>query len=186
MTEPANTLPVEPPSEETIFKLLARVGLSLGIPVERATILSRADSADAVPSDPLSGFVVSAEQSGVFVKEACFDDVDEAIGFVQEGYPIIVANPDGSFIVIDSIAGRQIETMTIGEHVTQQALSKRKLQELVFDHGTKRMFLAKKELECDSLSVTPHYSDDDVHPQKTISPEQRFLALLDLERRDIW
>ncbi|NNE01063.1 MAG: ATP-binding cassette domain-containing protein, partial [Pirellulaceae bacterium] len=41
-------------------------------------------------------------------------------------------------------------------------------------------------LECDSLSVTPHYSVDDVHPQTTISPEQRFLALLDLERRDIW
>ena len=56
------------PSEETIYKLLSRIGVALEVSVERSTILAKDDASDAKPYDPLGGFAISAEQSGIFIK----------------------------------------------------------------------------------------------------------------------
>ena len=175
----------QPPSEEMIFKLLARIGVALEFSVDRASVLATGDSVDIAPSDPLGGLLVSAQQSGILVKETDFDGVDEAIGFIQEGYPVIVSQPAGTFVVVDSKSGKTFEATAIGEHVTALSLSKNKLEKLLAQSELQRTFVAKKELECESLSSGEKRLDDP-HSHEHVTPLKRFLGLLNLERRDVW
>lgn len=182
---PDDSIPAETPTESTILKLLVQIGLTFEISVEQSTILDPEESADAFPADPLGGFIASAKQSGIFIQETKFEKVSEAIGFVEEGYPVIIAQRDGKFIVIDSMSGKHFETTTISDQVKQQTISKRTLTKWIMNDSEKRFFVAKKELECDSLSAAHTDSHHD-HPSEAISPTRRFIALLALERRDIW
>ena len=181
MSETANRHSATIPKEETIFKLLSRIGVAFGIFVERSTILAHDDSNESSPDNPLGGFAISAEQSGIFVKEAQFETADEAIGFVQEGYPVIVAIPDGTFTVVDSISGKRLEATHIGDRISSEFVNKQKVAQWIDPSSGSRVFVAKKDLECDTFSsVADHGSHEH------LTPMRRFLTLLNLERRDIW
>ena len=71
---------------------------------------------------------------------------EEAIGFIEEGYPVIVADRDGSFTLIDSLTGKHLETTRIGEHVVREPMRKVKLGQLLQRHDGNRVFVAKKDL----------------------------------------
>lgn len=174
----------EQPSEATIFRVLTQIGVSLGISIEHAHILAPDDAPNPTSGDPLDGLIASAAQSGIFVREIVFDRVDEAIGFVEEGYPIIVIGSEGTFVTVCSVSGKRFETTTIGRHVSQQTVGKRNLAKLVLGNSDNRTFIAKRELQCDALSAASHDMHSDEH-HVGISPLRRFFALLDMDRRDI-
>ena len=71
------------PDEETVLRALTRVGMAMGLSVRQVTIdSSEPESADP---DPLHVLMLGAKQSGIYLKETRFDDVDEVIGFVERG-----------------------------------------------------------------------------------------------------
>lgn len=168
-----------------MFRLLSRIGMALQIAVEPSDIVTARDSAVDAAADPLYWLRASAEHAGIYVQEIPFSNVSDVIGFLEEGYPLLVVRPNGEFVLIDSIVGRKFESTTISEHVIPRTISKRKLKQILFDNEQNRLIVAKRELECDAFSADHHGSHSD-HPQEHLSPVRRFLSLLDLERRDIW
>ncbi|MDA8743297.1 ATP-binding cassette domain-containing protein [Rubripirellula amarantea] len=172
------------PDGETIYRLLSQLGMTLEIPVQRSKFVTSEDSESEQSLDPLHSFLANAEQFGIFAKEVRFESVEEAIEFVAEGYPVVVAFADLSFAVVERLTGRKLETVLINEHVSTERISRGKLQRwLVVDQGT-RIFVVKKELECEALSSTSGHQHDESHHVHA-SPLKRFIGLLYLERRDI-
>lgn len=172
------------PSEETIFRLLVRVGMALEIAVQPSDVVTPQEVQIDGATDPLAWLAASANHAGIFIREVQFQNILDAVAFVQEGYPLIVAQSDGTFVIVDAASGRNFETTTISEHVTPRTINHRQLKKLVMDE-TARAFVAKKDLECDPLSSSPALDTHQEHHDH-LSPLRRFTALLNLERRDIW
>lgn len=172
------------PTEETIFRLLARVGMALEIAVEPSDVVMPEEVVTDGDTDSLLWLAESANHAGIFLKEVRFDNLQDAIAFVQEGYPLIVAQRDGTFVIVDSIVGRSFETTIISQHVNPNTITRRHLKKLVMP-GDARVFVAKKDLECDPMSASPAMNTGQ-EEHEHLSPLRRFMALLNLERRDIW
>ncbi len=170
------------PSEDVVFKLLSRLGMDFEISVERADILGWEQLPDSQQFDPLWQLIFSADQAGILLKETELDGVNEAVAFVREGYPLVVAGND-SFVVIDSVAGRKFEATTVDDRVTPRTMTRGELGKLVSADAQSRVFVAKRQLDLDSISASPYHGDQ-THGE--LSPLRRFLGLLRLELTDIW
>ncbi len=171
-------------NEEVIFRLLAHVAMALEIAVQPSDVVTPEEVRAEGATDPLSWLFASATHAGIFVKEIQLQSDFDAIAFLRDGYPLIVAQPDGAFAIITAVAGGTFETTRISEHVTPCTAGRRGLSELVTADGI-RVFVAKKDLQCDPLSSSPAEEGPGEHHVR-LSPLRRLLALLSLERRDIW
>lgn len=181
MNEPAVANRTVSPADDRIYKLLERIGMALEVPIDRSRLILGDGPSDA--EDPLSQFRANAELSGIFVQEVRLTDIEEAIGFLQESHPVVIAQANGSFITVDAVAGRKFEITLIGDHVVTQRVSRRRLRQMMIGDSQARVWVAKRELECDSFSSVPGISGD---PHEHLSPQRRFVVLLSLERRDLW
>ncbi|MDG2221384.1 MAG: ABC transporter ATP-binding protein [Rubripirellula sp.] len=172
------------PSEAAILRLLERVGMALEISVQASDVVTPQEVEVEAATDPLAWLTASANHAGIFVKETTFQRIHDAVAFLQEGYPLIIVDREGTFVVVDSVIGREFDATTISEHVVPRPINRRRFTELVMSDAT-RVFVAKKELECDPLSSSPA-SDAGHQNHALLTPMRRFMALLNLERRDIW
>lgn len=171
------------PSEDVVFRLLSGLGLHLEISVDRGDILGW-DHLSEQAEDPLAQLRASAEQSGILLRELQLESVSEAGAFLREGYPIVVAGPDHSFILIDSAIGRNFQAMQIGDGGGPRTMSRGELRTLMFTDPSVRVFVAKKQLDLDSISASPYHADH--HHHQHLTPLRRFIGLLRLELADIW
>ena len=91
-----------PPDLDRLFLLLTRVGLALGVPVNRSDIhaVEPAGNRGGALADVLQVLRISAQQAGIFLKETDLRTADEVVDLVREGLPVIVARIDGSFLVL--------------------------------------------------------------------------------------
>ncbi len=182
-SETINDQSFQTPSEDGIYHLLSRVGLTLETAFQRGHVVTNDRLSPELANDPLSGLMTSAEQAGILLKEIEMDGIDDAVGFLEEGFPIIACQADGTLFLIALASGRRYEaTMIIGQQVTQQGLKRQQLSKLLFTDPGTRLFVAKKELECDSLSSA---SEEEHDHHQDLSPLRRFMGLLNMERRDI-
>ena len=177
------------PTEDTIYRLLSQLGMALEISVQRSKFVTSDDSASETSRDVQHSFLANAEQFGMFAKENRFDNVDEAIGFIDEGFPIVVAFEDGTYALALKTVGRKVEVFFITDEVTTQRVNRKKLRGWLTSDTGNRVFVVKKELECDSISSArghhDGHDDHDEHGHHHLSPLKRFVGLLALERRDI-
>ena len=90
--------PIPDLDTDQIFKLLSRLGMRFDITVEHADVLDcdfPADESDVV-SGGLIRMVKSAAQAGIDLKPVDLKEIDEARAFLNEDYPLVVAQTDGS------------------------------------------------------------------------------------------
>ncbi|MCA9156820.1 MAG: ABC transporter ATP-binding protein [Planctomycetales bacterium] len=177
--------------EQRILEVLRRVGVSLQVPIE-ASALDLGDVPDS-ERDPsgLNLLLTGGRRAGIYIRESQLMAVD-VVSLVGEGLPIIAALPDGSFWVFETANGKLVETSHIDDDISFSTISNRKLRGIL--KQPVRLFVAKQELECSSLSqslsksqsaqLSPsHTSSDHVaHPK----PLWRFLVMLRLDQRDVW
>lgn len=184
MDQPYDTGTSSHPSEQAAFRLLSRVGMALEIAVQPSAVVTPQEVVSESDVDRLAWLFESANRAGIFVKEIDFENTNDAIGFLQEGYPLIFAREDNTFVIVDSVEGSNYESTTISDHVAPRTISHRELTRLI-KSDSDRAFVAKKDLECDPLSLSPA-GDDHHDDHEQLTPMQRFMALLNLERCDIW
>ncbi len=178
------TLRHSSPGDETLFRILTQVGLALGVPFERSDIQAGIADSESAEFDWVSSFMASASHASMFVSEVELTSASDAIGFVREGYPVVVARPDGIFVVLQAFSSLQVEASVIGRQTELQTLNRRHINSLLQTDPAPRCFVCKKQLECDSISAThDHHGLGHHHEHPT--PLRRFFGLLNLDRRDI-
>jgi putative ABC transport system ATP-binding protein len=172
--------------EARIDEVLRRIGICLHIPID-LTDLDLGEVPQAVREmDDFGLLVAGGRQAGVLIQEAAITP-EELRGVLIEGFPVIIAHEDHTIWLLERLVGNRIEACRIDENFKVSLLRRSQLRGLLSQPGM-RLFIAKKELECDSLSSTPghdahsHAGDHHAHPK----PLRRFLSLLRLDRRDIW
>ncbi|TWU33402.1 ATP-binding cassette domain-containing protein [Novipirellula artificiosorum] len=179
--------------EETVFQALLRVGACLGISIERSKIDLGDIASDDQQAHTMDLLVRGAKHLGVSLKEVRLARAAEAYSLIAEGYPLLLVRPNGSFDVFERLSGRNVEVSHIGQEVTTSTLARQEIRSLVTNEVQGRVFVAKSELECDSLSDAtdpglPHAHSESHHGHGHghLSPLSRFLSLLKLDARDIW
>ncbi len=165
-------------------EVLRRVGVCLKVPFDRSEV----DICDASKLSPAGGaastLVNGAAQVGILLKEAELS-YDEIPALLTERLPIIVVKTDGSFWVLERLVGNRIEATSVSDSVATSTVNKNQLSELC---DSARLFVGKKELECNVLSsagasgAASHGHGSTGH---AIKPLRRFLALLRLDQRDV-
>jgi putative ABC transport system ATP-binding protein len=168
------------PDDQSILRVLTRIGQSLGLPIDLADVLSN----ESMPEDedPLWVLQTSAMQAGIVLDETYFDSGAEAFGFLCEGNPILLAYNDGSLRVLEKANWRSVEMFTTSDQVNSKVISRYKIGQLFSTSPAPRMLIARKQFECDSISASSHsHSGDHSHP----TPLRRFITFLDLDRRDV-
>lgn len=170
--------------DDRVLDVLRRIGICLQVAVDYSEIdladVSQAERRD----DELNLLRAGARRTGVFIKEATLD-AGEIRSLMIEGLPVVAAQADGTFWVFEKGIGRKTEASHVGDIVSFHSLSPRKLRTLVAHRP--RLFVAKRELECSSLSASPTQTSQ-YHAQHASHPKplRRLLALLRLDARDVW
>ena len=181
----AAELPHAPPNEEMVYRVVAQAGVSLGVAVQRSTLFSGSKPLES--DDLLDGLVRGGQRSGIYFQEIEFQQLIDALNFLDEGFPIIVGNPDGSITLVDAGASKRFEAFHFDSHgVRRSSFTRRELRGVLL-RADNRCFVAKKELECDALSThSQNHSHGHEHAHEHLSPQRRFLSLLAMEQRDIY
>ena len=178
------------PNEQQLVRVLTRVGLALGVVVDRADIHAL-ESLHSEETDSLHVLRISAQQSGISLRETTLRSAQEGIDLVREGFPVLLSHADGSFVLLEKVVGRKVEATTLAEGVAIGVIGRGELRDQLSQTPAARVFVAKKELECDSISAScgtgrdhgSHQNDGEHHAHP--SPLRRFLGLLNFDRRDI-
>lgn len=174
---------IPPANDDTFLKVVNRLSYGLDMPVGYIALGDTAQEASASESDPLQALSELARLAGILIKEVDLDGADEVIAFVHEGHPVVLSLADGTFVVLEKRAGRRLEASQIGEQTSSIVMSRSQLRKLLFSTTSRRVFVAKRQLDCESLSAVHAHSDGHLHEHPT--PMKRFLGLLSLDRRDI-
>jgi putative ABC transport system ATP-binding protein len=172
------------PTEPELYRVLARVGIALGITVDPAEIVVPAAGTAAGSSDPRDWLVSSAANCGILLKPIVVTEAAEAAAFVREGYPLIIAALDGSFVVIDAMSGQRFEATVFADRVTTPLIPHEQFRRLVALGGGARVFVAKKALDCDAISSSPAHEASHHHGSH-VTPLRRFIGLLRMDSADI-
>jgi putative ABC transport system ATP-binding protein len=171
----------DPPAEELVHKVLARLGMHFEISIDRSDVLSDSGSDDP---DPLHCLISSATTAGIVLSEAEFEDTDQPRAFIREGYALLIVKPDSQFVMIDHLAAGRFQAAIISKHTTERTLGRTELRGLLTANDGTRAFVAKKRFDLDSISAAP-YHDDLHHHAEALTPLRRFIGLLRLEVSDI-
>lgn len=165
-------------------EVLRRVAVCLNVPFDRSDL----NISDAYKRDPAGGrastIVNGAAQVGILLKEAKLA-ADEFSDLLLERLPVVAVVGDGSYWVLEKLVGNRIEATCINDSVTTSTLDKQQLTQLSRES---RLFVGKKELECDVLSSanpTGEASHRHTGYAHTLKPMRRFLRLLRLDQRDV-
>lgn len=216
-SEPSNQPAALKIGDDAMFEALRRIGSSLGLPVKRSDVETSAREPSGTSEEVIARFVANATRSGILICETSSMTVDEVRSFIGEGCPVVLllsppivsgsdrpgasdSDPDTIIIVLERLAGRSVDAVQIGAEIKDLVLSKRDLRKLFSSQPLPRKLLCKKELECDSISMSGDDGGDSHngyghghgsghghgHGDGHASPLKRFAGLLKLDRADIF
>lgn len=134
--------------------------------------------------DPLEPLIAAAEGADIYLRRTSYRSAGDSFAIVRQGYAAVFVLGGGELLVLERPDGRKIEASRIGERTERTSISKSELIDLLGDSESVVMLVAKKELECETLSGSRKSTDWDHHHDHP-GPVKRFVALLNLERRDI-
>ncbi|TWU47358.1 Alpha-hemolysin translocation ATP-binding protein HlyB [Rubripirellula tenax] len=197
-------------TEEVLYGAITRIASALGFGIDRSTVdlyeaklLVHPDR--EIPAS-CGGLVEGCKQAGIYLKLIELSDVDEVYDLIGEGFPVVSANQDGSIAVLEKLAGRKIDISIVGGPVAPRAIGKSRLRQMLFGSEPQAVFVAKKELECDSFAAGGHAgkghgggghsggghgggghgdSAHGAHHHDHPKPLRRFIGMLQLDLRDI-
>lgn len=169
-----------------VIELLRRIGICLRLPVDATTLHLGDIKASELEDDEYGLLVAGARQVGIFITELelTANDIPSSLA---EGFPVILANESGNVWVFESLVGSRVEATFISDKVETSLINGKRTAKIFANSNETRCFVAKRELECGTLShTTSVHGDehDDHHDHPT--PVKRFIALLSLDQRDIW
>lgn len=170
------------PSSLAIEKAVSAIAIAMGLSVDRPTH-SQVDTGPE-SEDPLTSLFEASERSGISLRETEFRSANETFALVQQGYPVVFVLADGMLLVLEVPEGRKLEASIISDQLSHRSISVRQLNRMLGDQEGIRMMVAQRELECDTLSSASPEHESDGHHEHT-DPFKRFIALLELDRRDI-
>ncbi|MEZ6135494.1 MAG: ABC transporter ATP-binding protein [Pirellulaceae bacterium] len=173
--------------EDRLYEALRRVGLSLKMPIDRADV-NLADISEADRARGASGLLIAwARQVGIYIKEVELQAPDISSALL-EGFPVVLLHDESEVWVFESLNGKRVDATCIGQRLTTRTLNQSDLRVLL-QREMARAFIAKRELECATLSPQggprDQHSSGHAHHSHP-SPMRRLLALLKLDSRDIW
>jgi putative ABC transport system ATP-binding protein len=189
-SRPASRAPQNTPDDAAIQRVLTRLQFILGVSAEQMTM--NVISASFKDSDSVASLTATAQQSGIFVKEIVAANATDLIGFVREGYPVVLCESDGGFLILEKMAGRKIESSQVNTSVVHRHISPRHVRRRLRSDQGIRAVVAKLELDCHALSHAAanqggHHQAAAGHGHHDHTPPlRRFLSLLNLDRRDVW
>ncbi|MDV6031612.1 MAG: ABC transporter ATP-binding protein [Phycisphaera sp. RhM] len=168
------------PSVSVVEKTIAVLVIALDVQVNKQPIALHVLVHD--PDDPFRQLMDAAEKSDIVLRESPFRSTGETFATVRQGYAVVFALEGGTMLVLERAEGSRLEASLIGETTEHLCLSKSELAGLLGEHDTVRMLVAKKELECETLSGAQAHEGVGEYP----TPVRRLVALLTLDRRDLW
>ncbi len=171
MNDRDNSALATPLTEDVQYGAISRIATALQIVTDRSSI-------DFQQNDCL---VTSARRVGIYLRGIALDSVDEILELVGEGYPVIIANSDGTVEVIEKMSGRKVVVSSIGQRIETSTIGISQLRARLSSQREGQMFVAKKELECDGFSSGVNHGEDHHH----LPPLRRFMGMLRLDLRDI-
>ena len=173
-------------SENTVYLVLSQLGHRLNVPVERSGLSVDGFDERQSTDDPLERLMIAGRHVGISIKPAKLIDASQVFDLVDEGYPVLLTSGDGSFHLLKTRSGRELDAQILPSNQTT-SYSRRRLNRLIKDGGSWQMLVTKQELECESMtSASSHSGGDHDHDDHHMSPLQRFMGLLNLDRRDVW
>lgn len=169
-----------------VVELLRRIGICLRLPVDATTLNLGDIKASEIDDDDFGLLVAGARQVGIFIAEleVAADDIASSLA---EGFPVILVTDDGNVWVFESLVGSRVEATFIGDKVETSLIKEKRIRKIFASSTDARCLVAKRELECGTLSHTGTElgdEQDDHHDHPT--PLKRFIALLSLDQRDVW
>jgi putative ABC transport system ATP-binding protein len=170
--------------DRRILEALRRIGVCLDITVDIAA-LNLGDVRVDDSEDRQSRLLVEgARQAGIFMTSR--DDVTakEVTSSLAERFPVVLAQEDGTYWVFERLVGGKVEASRITSKVELRLLSENALAAEL--RGEHQAWMCKRELECATLSAMDEHGSHDDHHHEHPKPLKRFIALLNLDRRDIW
>lgn len=168
-----------PSSTLTIERAIAALVIALDVQVHSQPVALDFDSEES--DDLLEPLLSAAEASNIFLRPTRYESVDETFAIIRQGYAVVFSLANGDLIVLERPEGRKIIASIIGAESEQLSISKADLKRMLGNPQAVRMVVAKKEFECETLSGSHLAHDHHDHPE----PFQRFISLLDLDRRDV-
>ena len=171
--------------EEIVYATISRVASALGVRVERADI-----DLDAVLSDDSDADVVAllkgaGNQLGIAVNQAEFENSRDILELVSEGFPVIVCEESGRCRLLRRMIGKKVEVAEVEPgNLTMFSMTRGELKRFLAANKQVVFLVAKKELECDSISSAPVH-ELGASGGKTLKPFKRFVGLLQMDLVDI-
>jgi putative ABC transport system ATP-binding protein len=186
--------------------MLSELALMLGVAVENSTVQqSLSDAAHEVSVDSVDGFTVvlmrAAQSMGIRLAPAEITSKD-AWQLLLDGFPICLVEVGGvhpKALVFHDIVARHCELSIIDtQGTTSQTVSRTHLTRIIADIEVPHFFIAQPSLLCESMSSSRevetkehkrHGSHSSSHAKQDhshISPQQRMLRFLKLDKSDIW
>ena len=163
--------------EDTLRRVIRRIAVSL----ELAEVSHRIDLSGVPDGEHWEelAFRTGCRQLGIFTATVKDANLNVVLDVLHDGHVIIIPQSTGDYLLLERQVGRKIEFTSVNGRMTHGTLSKRAVKRVLSDDA--ELVIAKRELECDSLS-----SHGDEHDGHHLSPLRRFFQLLRLESDDIW
>lgn len=168
------------PTADTIEKIVGRLAVELQLQARLRPLTDVAQG--TLETDPFQWLISAAKLTGIFLVRAKLHKVQDIFAYVSEGKPVVLFCGNNGTFVLERRSGRSIEATQISGHSPTVLISRRRLRRILSRSKDLHTFVANKQLECDSLS-SAHVHGDGSHQHPT--PLRRFLALLNLDHRDI-
>lgn len=169
---------------ESISRTLTRVGHCLGIVVD-PTLVHAMDFAAGEVGD-LEWLRAAALHSNIELREVDLKDVGDAIGLIRNGSPIVLRFADGELAVLEKNRGRRFHSSGRGDRIPDGTVSHRRVAKLLRGVDAPTALIATRQLSCDAISASSSDSleQGDDHHARHLTPLQRFIGLLYLDRND--
>lgn len=171
---------------ETTYFVLNQVALRLGLQIDRSQI----DFDDPKSTGSVDQFLAdlrsAGQQVGIRLAEQEVNSLAELQDYLAEGYPVVlVADPDEVFLLNRYDFGKY-EVVDF-EPTRIRRVRPETLRRRLKKHPDVHVLVGQDELECRSLSTarvrSPAKKSSAGHHH--LSPLRRFLAMLNLDRRDM-
>ncbi|MCD0459596.1 ATP-binding cassette domain-containing protein [Roseiconus lacunae] len=181
--DPANN-ENQPPNQtaaRSIEKAVEAIAVALDLRLDKRP-LRRVSDQPRSSKELIDHLVEVAMESGIILRPTEYVSSAETFAAVRQGYAIAFLIDGRRWLVAQHRVGKRLDVIVIDDDQVHEEVSQEQLDRMLGKAETFQMLVAKKEMECETLSVTnPDLPSKHHHP----SPLQRFIALLKLDRHDI-
>ncbi|MCC9601806.1 ABC transporter ATP-binding protein/permease [Stieleria sp. JC731] len=171
----------KPLSGRPIEKTVEAIALALDLRIDKHPVRRVVEEPKTL-AEARQQTIEVAMDAGIVLRLTEYVSGSETFAAVRQGYAIAFQLSDGSWLVTQHLSGKKLDVIRIDSKQVHQEVTQSQLEQMLRQAGNFKMMVAKKEMECETLSLNnPNVAAHRHHP----APLQRFIALLKLDRHDI-